>query len=161
MAEEETTILHPLLELLIIVALIDMSITEGASLLEDIILDVVKQILHVIDYALERNGLLLQSIAAHYFYSAVFKVTTTHHEAYWHTLELIVSKLEAWALIVGVIKLYADAELAETVDDWLHCLRDSSYLVSLANRDDYNLDRSETSQQSAPCCNQSFFFWGI
>ena len=48
MAEEETAVLHALLEFLVVVALIYVSITIRASLLEDILLDVFQHILYAL-----------------------------------------------------------------------------------------------------------------
>ena len=60
-AEEEATILNLLLELLVVVALIDMSITECACLLEDILLNSVKKVDNILCNTLELNSLLFKS----------------------------------------------------------------------------------------------------
>ena len=46
--EEETTVLHSLLELIIVLTLIDMSVAEVLGLLEDISLNVVEKVLDVL-----------------------------------------------------------------------------------------------------------------
>jgi len=117
MAEEETTVLHTLLELLVVVTLVNVSITVSTSLLEDILLDVFQHILYALNDTVEAYVLLLQGITTHNLDGVVLQVTTTHSETYRNTLQLIVSELEARTLCRVVIILHGDAQLAELVDD--------------------------------------------
>ena len=59
-AEEETAILHALLELLVVVALVYVSITVSTGFLEDVLLNLVEQVLHALYDAIEADVLLLQ-----------------------------------------------------------------------------------------------------
>ena len=148
MAEEETTVLHTLLELLVVVALVNVSITVSTSLLEDILLDVFQHILYALYDAVEANVLLLQCITTHDFDGVVLQVTSTHSQTDRNTLQLVVSKLEARTLSCIVIIFHSDAELTELVDDWLQLgCNLSQLLVALVDRDDNHLDRSQLWRQ--------------
>ena len=148
MAEEETTVLHTLLELLVVVALINVSITVSTSFLEDIFLDVFQHILYALNDTVEAYVLLLQGITAHDFDGVVLQVTATHSQTNRNTLQLIVSELEARTLGRVVIILHGDAQLAELVDDRLQLSSNlSQLLVALVDRNDNHLDRSQLWRQ--------------
>ena len=148
MAEEETTVLHTLLELLVVVALVNVSITVSTSLLEDILLDVFQHILYALYDAVEAYVLLLQGITTHNLDGVVLQVTATHSQTYRNTLQLIVSELEARTLCRVVIILHGDAQLAELVDDRLQLSSNlRQLLVALVDRNDNHLDRSQLWRQ--------------
>ena len=65
MAKEEASVPYALLELLIVVALIDVSVAIVEGLLEDVLLNVLKELLHVVGKTFYRACLLLQRVAAH------------------------------------------------------------------------------------------------
>ena len=58
-AQEESTVLHLLLELLVVLALVDVSVTIVLSLLEYVLLDVLKQLLYILSDAVDRAPLAL------------------------------------------------------------------------------------------------------
>ena len=117
MAEVEAAVLDALLELLIVVALVDVSIAKVESLLVDVSLDVLEQLLYVFNDAVERACLLLESIATHDLDSVLLEVATAHNETYRHTLQLVVGELEARTLVICVVVLHADACCAQLADN--------------------------------------------
>ena len=148
MAEEEAAILHTLLELLVVVALIDALITIAACLLEDVLLNVFQQLLHIVCDAFQGTSLLLKRIAAHELDGAILQVASTQHKAYGHTLQLIVGKLEARTLVIRVIELHADALCLERFHDGSHLFVDEFHLLGLCgDGDDDHLQRSKLRRQ--------------
>ena len=104
-----------------------------------------KQILNIFHDAIYGNGLLFESIAAHHLESTIFEVATTHNQSYRHTLEFIVGELETRTFVVAVVIFNAYALVSESVDDRLELVGDGlQLLVSLADRNDDHLNRSES-----------------
>ena len=128
MAEEEAAVLYALLELFIVVALVDVGIAILASFLEDVVLYVVKHLLHSLCDAIKRKRFFFQSVAAHNLDGAVLQVAAADGKTHGHTLEFIVGKLEARTLVVGIVILDADSCLAQLVYDGLHLGRDGCKL---------------------------------
>ena len=148
MAEEEAAVLDTFLELLVVVALVDMSVAIAACFLEDVVLNVVEHFLHALHDTVEADRLFLQGVTTHDLDGVVFQVAATHDEAYRNTLELVVGKLEARTLVVGVVVLHADAQLAQLVDDGLQLGCDLlQLLIALVDRNDDHLDRSQLWRQ--------------
>ena len=144
-AEEEAAVLDALLELVVVVALVDVGVAEGHRLAVDVLLDLLQKALDAVGDAVEAYLLLLQRVAAHQLHGVVLEVAATHDEAHRHTTQLVVGKLEAGALVVGVVILHGDAHLAELVDDGLHLGRDGvELLLAAVDRDDDHLDRGDT-----------------
>ena len=112
-----------------------MSITEVLSLLEDVVLNIVKEVLNALNNAVEAYALLLQCITTHHLDSVVLQVTTTHSEAYWHTLQLVVSELKARTLVVGIVILNCDTQRTELVNHWLQLV--SEFLQLLLTLEDW------------------------
>ena len=148
MAEEEAAVLDALLELVVVVALVDVGVAEGHRLAVDVLLDFLQKALDAVGDAVEAYLLLLQRVAAHQLHGVVLEVAATHDEAHRHTTQLVVGKLEAGALVVGVVILHGDAHLAELVDDGLHLGRDGvELLLAAVDRDDDHLDRGDMRRQ--------------
>ena len=148
MAEEEAAVLDALLELVVVVALVDVGVAEGHRLAVDVLLDLLQKALDAVGDAVEAYLLLLQRVAAHQLHGVVLEVAATHDEAHRHTTQLVVGKLEAGALVVGVVILHGDAHLAELVDDGLHLGRDGvELLLAAVDRDDDHLDRGDMGRQ--------------
>ena len=142
MAEEETAILHLLFELLIVLALVDVSITEVLSLLEDVVLNLVEEVLDTLNNAVKAYTLLLQGVTTHHLDSVVLQVTTTHSETYWHTLQLVVSKLKARTLVVGIVILNSDSQRTELINHWLQLVGERLQLfLTLEDWYDNHLNR--------------------
>ena len=120
-----------------------MVVTIFASLLEDVLLNVFKQLLYIFYDSLYRTSLLFESITTHNFDCSLFEVATAHNQTYRHTLELIVCKLEAWTLVVCIIELNANAKATQFANDRVELLRNSANLLRLADRNYDYLDRSE------------------
>ena len=59
MAEEESAVLHLLLELVVVVALVDVGIAEGLGLLKNVLLDFVQKVLNILCNTLNGARLLL------------------------------------------------------------------------------------------------------
>ncbi len=122
-----------------------MSIAIRLGLLEYGLLHVVESVLHALHDAVEAHVLLLQRVAAHDLYGVILEVATAHDKAHWHALQLIIGKLEARTLIVGIVILNADTQGAQLVDGWLQLGRDSRELLGIfAYWHDDDLDRSQT-----------------
>ena len=100
MAEEEASILDFLLKLVVVVAYIYMLVAIFARLLEDVLLYVVEQVLHVCLDTVDTYSFLFESVATHHLDSTVLKVTSSKHETHGHTLELVVGKLKSRALVL-------------------------------------------------------------
>ena len=148
MAQEESTVLHLLLKLLVVLALVDAGITISLSLLKDILLDILKQLLNVLGDTVDAASLLLQCIAAHYLDSTVLQVASTQNQTYGNTLQLVVGKLKARTLVVGIVKLHGDTLSAQSLDDRCHLLVNLLHLLRLgSDRNNYHLDRSQTWRQ--------------
>ena len=121
-----------------------MSVAIVEGLLEDVLLNVLNELLHVVGKTFYRACLLLQRVAAHNLDGAFLKVACSHNEAYGHTLQLVISKLEARALVGGVVILDADTSLLKFVDDGRKLVCDGlELLVVLRDRNNHNLQRSE------------------
>ena len=121
-----------------------MGVAKVESLLENVVLNLVEQVLHVCCYSLYWTRLLLKSVAAHHLDSSLLKVASAKHKAYRHTLKLVVGKLEARTLVLSVVILHADALRAELVDDRSELLGHGIQLLGiLSYRDDNHLYRGE------------------
>ena len=119
MAEEETAILNLLLEFFVVFTLVDVRITEVFCLLEDVVLYVIEEVFHVVNDAIEAYTVLFERVSAHNLNGIVLQITTTHRQTDWYSLQFIVCKLEAWALIVSIIILHCDAQCPQLVDNRL------------------------------------------
>ena len=118
--QEEAAVLYPFLKLFVVVALIDVCVPEGKCLLEDVLLDVVEKRLHVFHYSVDRNCVFLQGVTSHHLHRTVLKVFAAQYKSYGYALQLIVGKLEARALVVGIVILDADANRTEFLYDGSH-----------------------------------------
>ena len=144
MAEEEAAIFHAGLELLIVVTYIYVGVAECLGLEEDVLLNVLEQVHHVFYDAVKADGRLFKCVATHNLDSILFVVASTHNQTHGHTLQFVVGKLEARALVVGVIILDADTEFSQLVDHGAQLITDGLQLfAAFADRYDNHLDRSE------------------
>ena len=147
-AEEETTVLHALLELRIVVAFVDMLVEVRLGLGVDIRLDGFEEFGNVVLNAFEGHRLLLKRIAAHEFHRAVLEIAAAHDDAHGHTLQFVVGKLEARTLVVGVVVLHADALGAQTLGQTAQFLVElRQFAIALINRYDNHLDGREVGRQ--------------
>ena len=148
MAKEEAAVLDALLKFFVVVTFVDVLVSVVEGLLEDIVLNVLKQLLNIIGDTVDRACFLLQCVATHNLKSSFLKIARTHNKAYRYTLKLVVGKLESWALVGSVVILNADALRAQLVDDRSELLcNGSQLLVALRYRNDNNLYRSELWRQ--------------
>ncbi len=112
------------------------------SLLIYVGLDILQKVFNETGNPFKRLYLLLESVAAHNLHCAVFNVACTDCEAHRHTLEFIVGKLEAGALVIGIVIFHADPEGAQFLDDRLYHLADFGKLLAVfRDRHNHALDR--------------------
>ena len=82
MAEQEAALLDLLLELLPGIDTTNEAIAHLASLLEDVVLDLIEELDNVIDDAFLWEHLLLERVATNEFKGAILKVACTESDAY-------------------------------------------------------------------------------
>src|SRR5574344_5714 len=128
-AEEEPAIRYALLEFIVIITFEDMSVTESLGFIEDIILDIIKQFLHLFYNTIHGERLFLERIAAHHLDCTVFKVTATHAQTYRYTFQLIIGKLETGTFVVSIIIFYRDTQRPQTIDDRSQSFSDGVQLL--------------------------------
>ena len=142
-----------------------MSIAIVLSLLEDILLDILKQLLNVFCDTLDWASFLFQSIAAHYLDCSVLQIASTQYQTYRNTLQLVVGKLKSRTFVISIVKLNADTLGVKSLDDRSNLLINLLELLGLVgNRNNNYLDRSQTWRQNKSvvvrvshneCTNQS------
>ena len=138
-AKEEAALLDLCLELLPGIYAADVAIAHSLSLVEDVLLNLVKECSYTLYDALLWEALLLKRVTTNELESTVLEVTCTNGDTYRYALELILRELEAWALVVSIVVLNADALSAKRVDPWLNTLCKSCELIRLII-DRYNYD---------------------
>ena len=144
MAEEEAAILDSLLELLVVVTLVDVSITIVNCLLVDVLLDVVEQVFDILLDAFDGHILLFERVATHHLHKTLLQVSCTQHKAYRHALQFVVSKLKSRTLVVGIVIFHGYALSLQCIYHWLELLGYLLLLLALANRYNNHLQRRET-----------------
>ena len=149
MAEQESALLYLFLELLPVVAFAYACITGCKGFVVDVLLNIVKQGVDVLLYALQAHCLLGEGVAAGYFHGAGSEVACAHCKADRNTLELPLGKFESRTQSVAVIDFHAVPEGLETclqlVELGNHCI----VLLSCAvNRHHNYLNRGESRRQN-------------
>ena len=125
-----------------------MLVAIFARLLEDVLLYVVEQVLHVCLDTVDTYSFLFESVATHHLDSTVLKVTSSKHETHGHTLELVVGKLKSRALVLAIVVFHSYTLLAQCIHDGSYALADGSKLVgTLGDGDNNHLDGSELRRQ--------------
>ena len=121
-----------------------MAVAEIYGFHEDVCLDFVEQLLHVLHDAFYLDGLLLQGVAAHYLDGAVFQVARTKHKAYRNALQFVVGEFETRTFVLGVVVFHTDTQLLQTFCDF-GCLavQGGQLLVGFPNRNNHHLDWGE------------------
>ena len=148
MGQDKAAFLNLLLELVVGVHAGDAGVAVVQRLLVNVLLDVFQQVLDILLDAVARAGFLLQRVAAHHLDGVVLQVTATHDETYGHTLHLVVRKLEARTLVVGIVIFHADAQLFEAADDAGHLFVNLvQLLLALVDGHDDHLDGSEVGRE--------------
>ena len=141
MSEQEAALLNLLLELIPCVDLVGHVQALLQGLVIDVLLNLLKQILDILLDALERCAVLLERVTAHDLDGALLNVARTQNQTHRHSLELVVGKLEAWTLVVGIVILDRHAQRAQPLDDGRYNLVDACQLISvLVDRHNDHLD---------------------
>ena len=148
MSHNETTLFDLFLELFVSVDCSSQLAAMVQCFLEDIILNIVEKCLNVFFNAFDSHCRFFEGVTTHNFDSAVFEVASTQNEAYGHTLQFVIGKLEARTLVVGIVIFHTDTHRTKFFYDRTNAIVDGVELfLTLINRNNNHLNRGQLRRQ--------------
>ena len=148
MAKQELPVLNLFLELLPIVAFLDIGLAEVVGFPVDIGLDVIQQLADVGIEPVQRHGFFLQGVAPVYLNRTGSEVARSHGQPHRNALEFPFGELEAGTQGVAVVDLHALAQGLKALLYLLHFLQDGIALFfRFIDRNHHHMDRGESRGQ--------------